>query len=103
MFLNSIFLRRAIANAISITPLLACVAHAQNAANPKELVPPVTYQSVFASIPMGVEKKSDNWPKANQETGQFLRGHIDLLKWEQEQMKKAATPVDKLQPPKRKH
>ena len=48
-------------------------------------VPAAVYRSVFADLPQGVEETSLDWKAANAAVGQFKRGHIDLLKWEQEQ------------------
>ena len=56
-------------------------------------VPPVIYQSVFNQSPTGVETKSVDWKKANTEVGQFKRGHVDILKWEESQLKDK--PADK--------
>ena len=50
-------------------------------------VPPVVYQSVFNQSPTGVETKSVDWKKANAEVGQFKRGHVDILKWDESQAK----------------
>ena len=60
---------------------------------PGASVPPVVYQSVFNQSPTGVETKSVDWKKANAEVGQFKRGHVDILKWEQSQLKDK--PADK--------
>ncbi len=51
-------------------------------------VPGVVYQSVFANTPTGVEMESADWKKANAEVGQFKRGHVDILKWDEAQEKK---------------
>ena len=64
--------------------------------DPAASVPPIVYQSVFNQSPTGVETKSVDWKKANAEVGQFKRGHVDILKWEESQLKdkpvgKAAT------------
>jgi hypothetical protein len=48
-------------------------------------VPPVVYQSVFADTPTGVEMQSVDWKKTNAQVGQFKRGHVDILKWEESQ------------------
>lgn len=48
-------------------------------------VSPVVYQSVFADTPTGVEVKTIDWKKANADVGQFSRGHVDILKWEDAQ------------------
>lgn len=55
----------------------------QSVANPHVPVPAVAYQSVFANTPTGVETQSVDWKAANAEVGQFSRGHVDILKWEQ--------------------
>jgi hypothetical protein len=54
---------------------------------PGTSVPPVVYQSVFSDTPTGVEKSALDWTKANAEVGQFKRGHVDILKWEEAQDK----------------
>lgn len=58
--------------------------------DPAAAVPPVVYQSVFNESPTGVETKSVDWKKANAEVGQFKRGHVDILKWEESQLKDKA-------------
>lgn len=55
--------------------------------DPSATVLPVVYQSVFNESPTGVETKSVDWKKANAEVGQFKRGHVDILKWEESQLK----------------
>lgn len=77
--------------------LLVCLpaTHAQSsAADPAIAVPAVRYRSVFADMPKGVETDALDWKAANAEVGQFVRGHIDILKWEAAQDKaKAAKPA----------
>ena len=64
--------------------LLPHTALAQSAVtDPAAPVPPVVYQSVFADTPKGVEMQTTDWKKANDEVGQFRRGHVDILKWEE--------------------
>jgi len=63
----------------------AFVSAQQPVANPAVPVPAVSYQSVFANVPTGVETQSVDWKAANAEVGQFTRGHLDILKWEQGQ------------------
>jgi len=58
-------------------------------------VPPALYRSVFADLPTGVEQTSVDWKKANADVGQFKRGHIDLLKWEQEQAQAQPKAADR--------
>lgn len=58
--------------------------------NPALSVRPVEYRSVFADVSRGVEAGSINWREANDQVGQYRRGHVDILKWEQEQ--EAANP-----------
>jgi hypothetical protein len=64
--------------------------HAQGAPAPQPTdpaapVPAVTYRSVFSGLPTGVEAGREDWKKANKDVGQFTRGHVDILKWEQQQ------------------
>ena len=60
--------------------------------DPAAAVPPVVYQSVFAGTPTGVEMESADWKKANAEVGQFKRGHVDILKWEESQIQTPMQP-----------
>ncbi len=71
-------------------------------------VPPVTFKSVFSDLPKGVENTALDWKAANANVGQFRRGHVDLLQWEQAQAENARTtpdtgprakPVPKIQAP----
>ncbi len=73
--------------------------------DPAAVVPPVVYQSVFNTSPTGVETKSVDWKKANAEVGQFKRGHVDILKWEESQLKDkpAAKPSQSAAPNPHKH
>ena len=64
----------------------------QSVANPAVPVPAVSYQSAFANTPTGVETRSVDWRAANAEVGQFSRGHVDILKWEQGQASRRAEP-----------
>jgi hypothetical protein len=59
-------------------------------ADPTASVPAVHYRSVFKETSLGVEKDSLDWRKANDEVGKFTRGHVDILKWEEQQ--NATTP-----------
>jgi hypothetical protein len=68
------------------TPVVATTA---NASNPAAKVPAVQYRSVFKETSLGVEKDSTDWRKANDEVGKFTRGHIDILKWEEQEAAKA--------------
>ena len=60
------------------------------ASDPAAHVPAVVYRSVFKETSLGVEKDSENWRKANDDVGKFLRGHVDILKWEALEKAKAA-------------
>ncbi len=69
---------------------------AELAANPAASVPAVSYRSVFKETALGLEKDSTDWRKANDEVGKFLRGHVDILKWEEQDSAKAtAAPMEK--------
>ncbi len=68
---------------LSTIALLCLAACAQNPVDPLVPVPAVTYRSVFANTPTGVETQSLDWKRANADVAQFPRGHVDVLKWEQ--------------------
>ena len=53
--------------------------------NPAAIVPAVLYRSVFVDTPKGVETEELDWKKANADVGQFKRGHVDILQWENRQ------------------
>jgi len=61
---------------------LPALAHSRSPADPDAVVPMVPYRSVFTDTPRGVESDTVDWKAANMLVGQFLRGHIDILKWE---------------------
>ncbi len=67
-----------------LLPTVPAICAAQgDVTDPAAAVPPVVYQSVFADTPQGVEMQTTDWKKANAEVGQFRRGHVDILKWEE--------------------
>ncbi len=85
---------------LSLCGALACLpvaADAQSPTDPAVPVPNVQYRSVFKDTPTGVETEALDWKAANAQVGQFLRGHIDILKWEAAQQK-AATPTSATPP-----
>jgi hypothetical protein len=65
---------------------------------PATPVPPVQYRSALDDLPKGVEQAATDWKAANATTGQFKRGHADLLQWEQDQARKHASPAAGAQP-----
>ena len=75
-----------------VVPSPAKPAPTATVTDPTATVPPVVYQSVFADTPTGVEMESADWKKANAEVGQFKRGHVDILKWEEAQTKAPMPP-----------
>ncbi len=81
-------LRRAAALA-SLALTCAMASSAEFAANPDAKVPAVAYRSVFKETSLGVEKGSDDWRKANDAVGKYTRGHIDILKQEEQDSAKA--------------
>ena len=71
--------------ALLLGPVLAMAQGVRpDPADPSAAVPTVTYRSVFVVAPSSGEMQPEDWRKANAEVGQFRRGHIDLLKWEQQ-------------------
>lgn len=71
----------------------------QRASESRTPVPPTSYRSVFADLPQGVETTALDWRAANANVGQFKRGHMDVLKWEQSQATKAQTAPADTKPP----
>lgn len=72
----------------------------QNAADPSAPVPAVAYRSVFKETSLGVETETTDWRKANDDVGKFTRGHVDILKFEeqkemQDKANMPAKPADK--------
>jgi len=67
-------------------PPAAASVRADHAAvvDPATPVPALVYRSVFADLPAGVENSEVDWRRANDDVGQFRRGHVDILKWESE-------------------
>lgn len=68
--------------------------------DPTAPVPAVVYQSVFADTPTGVEQDTVAWKRANADVGQFKRGHVDILRWEQSQTGAPTMPATHHQPRK---
>ena len=60
--------------------------------DPAVPVPPVVYRPVFDGTPTGIETRTGDWKRANATVGDFRRGHIDLLKWEEAQPASANAP-----------
>jgi hypothetical protein len=67
----------------------AMLPDAASVSNPVAKVPAVRYRSVFKETSLGVEKDSEDWRKANDSVGKFTRGHLDILKWEEQESAKA--------------
>ncbi len=84
--INTTMLGMALLGAFLARPVIAQME--DNAANPKAAVPAVSYRSVFKETSQGVEKDTDNWRRANDTVGKFLRGHVDILKWEEQESAK---------------
>jgi hypothetical protein len=58
----------------------------------KATVPSVSYRSVFRETSLGIEQEKIDWRKANNDVGRFERGHVDILKSEEMDAKKASSP-----------
>jgi hypothetical protein len=54
------------------------------ASDPNAAVPSLVYNSVFEGTSRGVVTDQADWKKANEAVGQFGRGHVDVLKWEEQ-------------------
>jgi hypothetical protein len=89
-------LKKCVFSMLIASPLAWAQAPTPAAADPSDptaAVPRVAYRSVFADTPIGVEAELADWKRANAEVGQFRRGHVDLLKWEQERAYSTPAPV----------
>lgn len=60
-------------------------ATATHVANPTVAVPATPYRSVFRALPKTDDQVRDDWSAANVRVGQYVRGHIDILKAEKAQ------------------
>jgi hypothetical protein len=87
---HSFPLRRTL-QAISLLPALALAQEVPQASDPGTPVPAPSYRSVLTGRATGVEAGSADWVGLNAAVGQFPRGHVDILKWEQAQ---AARPAE---------
>jgi hypothetical protein len=58
----------------------------------------VLYRSVFIDTPTGVETEESDWKRANAEVGQFKRGHMDILRWEEAQAAKVPDATKNIAP-----
>lgn len=67
--------------------------HSTAVADPKVLVPGVSYRSVFAQIPSGVEHERLDWRKSNEAVARFKRGHVDILKQEEADARRTDKPM----------
>ena len=82
-----------LAGAFAVAAFGQAVSDPPEITNPTAFVPAVMYRSVFVDTPKGVETGELDWRRANAEVGQFKRGHVDVLKWEEEQAKGRAAPT----------
>ena len=85
-------------NLFVLAALLAAVlpaaqAAAPDPADPRTPVPAPTYRSVVPPQPATLEQGPADWRQSNREVGEFPRGHIDLLKWEQARERPPASPA----------
>lgn len=84
---------RALCAALALTLCGAAQAQAPNAdaANPQQAAPLPTWPSAALApasapeLPVQIDEAIRRWQAANRAVGEFPRGHIDLLRWEQQQ------------------
>lgn len=65
----------------------APLAHGDGPADPQTSVPVHAYRSIFmpTTPPVVEAAKPEDWPGLNATVGQFMRGHVDILRAEQAQ------------------
>ena len=71
---------------------VSLAASAADPSDPATPVPAPAYRSAFADLPTGVVQDALDWTKANESVGEFPRGHIDLLRWEEARRRARAAP-----------
>lgn len=68
-------------------PAAATGAAMADAADPQAKVPVLPYHSVFEGVTKGLIGDTTDWRESNDQVGQFKRGHVDVLKWEEQNVK----------------
>jgi hypothetical protein len=62
--------------------------------DPALSAPPVAYQALGPLPDAATTLGENDWRSANDTVGAFTRGHIDILRWEAENLPRPADPVD---------
>jgi len=62
--------------------------------DPASTAPPVAYQAPDPLPDAGTTLGENDWRSANDTVGAFTRGHIDILRWEAENLPRPAEPRD---------
>jgi hypothetical protein len=89
---------RGLIGVLAVWPWLALAQAPGASATPETPAPPLQHHSVTRGLATGVEPGPADWVQANAAVGQFPRGHVDLLKWEQAQ-DAATAPMPQARPP----
>lgn len=82
MQVKAFYLAALAASWAAAPPLMA--QSAASSSDPNAPVPALIYRSVFPGASQGLASDSVNWREANDQVGQFKRGHFDVLKWEEQ-------------------
>ncbi|MEO8118681.1 MAG: hypothetical protein ABI606_05080 [Rhodoferax sp.] len=98
LLLGSLALGYAGAGAQTTAPPASQFPTVEAVASPTAYASPVVYRSVFVDTPTGIDAEETDWRKANAEAGQFKRGHIDILRWENAQAGKPSEATKNIAP-----
>jgi len=90
--LGTLALAHAGAGAQTVAPPSPDTTAIATVVSPTAAVPPVLYRSVFSDTPTSTPAEETDWKKANADVGQFKRGHIDILQWEEANATKNIAP-----------
>lgn len=82
-----------------LTAPLAGAQPAADPADPSVPVPAPVYRSVFGPEDHIGGAPPQDWRQANADVARFPRGHADIVRWESEQARTAATASPEANPP----
>jgi hypothetical protein len=96
--LGTLVVAHASAGAQTVAPASPDTTAIAAVVSPTAYAPPVLYRSVFVDTPTGIETEETDWKKANADVGQFKRGHMDILRWEEAQAAKVPNATKSIAP-----
>lgn len=98
MLLGTLVVAHASAGAQTVAPASPDTTAIATVVSPTAYAPPVLYRSVFTDTPTATLAEEADWRQANAEVGQFKRGHMDILRWEEAQAAKVPNATKSIAP-----